>query len=436
MRLPLVLLTLLAALASARGDLASQIALAEEARDTHATIELLRRWLDVHPNDQEALQRQALLWLEVPDFDRAAHLLPGISDPGFVARAKADIARRQGGSLPAALEILRARWASAPEDAATGRQLSRDLLAASLSGEQVAVLDALIARKADAGLLLDRADAKRTLNDPQGALADFRKAASMDPDGQRVQSERPGFERLQAAAGHLAALAKLAAKPQTEIRKAYWSLYGGMAGPALAAARAGLASWPESAAGKILEARARTALGPSDADRAGTERMVDVGKPMESPEVLDGILDADAVLAARKDDTSARIDRAGWLTSAGQNALAHADIEAVLATSPGSIPALHLAVTISRRQGNFPAATAYAGRLEKLKAPRAVLCDVFTALGQMAFEQSNFPLALDFAERSLGIGSTPLAWELKAACHTRLGQLNEAADATKKAGRP
>jgi hypothetical protein len=51
----------------------------------------------------------------------------------------------------------------------------------------------------------------------------------------------------------------------------------------------------------------------------------------------------------------------------------------------------------------------------------------------MAFEQSNLPLALDFADRSIAAKPFPSIWKLKAACHTRLGQPNEAADALKKA---
>ncbi|MFA6271256.1 MAG: hypothetical protein WC657_08710, partial [Candidatus Paceibacterota bacterium] len=42
-------------------DLAKQIELARSDKDTHAEIELLRRWAELHPGDQAVLQHLATL---------------------------------------------------------------------------------------------------------------------------------------------------------------------------------------------------------------------------------------------------------------------------------------------------------------------------------------------------------------------------------------
>ena len=109
------------------------------------------------------------------------------------------------------------------------------------------------------------------------------------------------------------------------------------------------------------------------------------------------------------------------------------DIQTVLQSAPSNLSALHYAAAISLRQGNLPAATAYAEKLKTLNASREILSDVYAGLAQIAFEQSKFPLALDFAKRSIEAKPLAKVWKLKAACHTRLGQPNEAADALKQA---
>lgn len=434
MHAPLAIIAFLLSLAVARGDLAEQIAQAAADSDPHAQIELLRRWTDAHPGDQKALQNLVTLWLAVSDFERASDSLRAVSDAGFSARSEAEILWRRDKNVDGSVEVLRQRVTAAPEDRSSAILLADYLRQAGLPAEQVEVLEPLIAKHADPDLLLDRAQAWLALEDPRQALADFRRAASLDPDGRRVQAERPAFERLEQALADIAILEKLPPSTGRDLRLGFCRLSGGMNARARKSADAGLAIWPASASAKILSARARVAERALDAAKARSDLRVDVMAPAESPEALDGLLATDAALAEKPSDIQARTDRAGWLCLAGQNLLASDDIDAVLTASPSNIPALHLAVAISLRLGNFAAAAAHANRLESLKAPKAVLCDVMTGLGQLAFERSQFPLALDFANRSLAAGSTPEAWKLKAACHTRLGQPNEAADAAKKAG--
>ena len=185
--------------------------------------------------------------------------------------------------------------------------------------------------------------------------------------------------------------------------------------------------------GKILQARGLVANGTLTSAKALEERHVDVSAVLEDEKARQGILQADAVLAKKPGDPQALVNRASWLNNSAQYALAMDDIQAVLKTAPSDIPALHYAVAISLRQGNFPAAAAYAEKLKALKAPPDILSDVYAGLAQSAFMQSKFPLALDFAARSIAAKPLAQVWKLKAACHTRLGQPNEAAEALKQA---
>ena len=421
--------------AVAASELEQKLDLAREAEDTHAEIELLRRWLDGHPNDPKAVEELVGLWLEVPDFDMALQTLKQTTspEPGLVARTNAEVALRRDDKVQEALKILRARAAAAPKDRETRLLLAEYLAKAGERQEQIAVLDTLISEESDVDLLLDRAEAKLAADDPNGALADFRKAAADGPDESRVQSSRAAFERLESALAAIATLDKVPASPQAHFFKSYSWFYGGLPSRGLAEAVEGLRGWPDSIFGKILETRGLVANGTLTAAKAREERHVDVSATLDDEKARLGILQADAALSKNPGDAKTLIARASWLYPSAQYALAMDDIGTVLKADPSNITALHYAVGISLRQGNFPGATAYAEKLKSLKAPPDILSDVYGGLAQIAFEQSKFPLALDFANRS--IEAKPLAriWKLKAACHTRLGQPNEAADALKQA---
>ena len=437
MRAPLVVLLIASALpfAEAASDLVEKIDLAREANDTHAQIELLRRWLDAHPNDPDAVRELVGLWLAVPDYGLALQALnlAAPPEPGLAARTNAEVAWRRDDKIQEAVKILQGRAAEAPKDRATRLLLADYLAKAGQRKEQIAVLDSLIDEESDADLLLDRAEAKLAADDPGGALADFRKASVGGPDEQRVKNAQPGFERLEKAMEETGALGKLENGPTVSFQKAYWWLYGGLPGRSLAEALAGLKAWPDSVYGQILEARGLVATGSIDSAKARLERRVDTSAALEDGKARSGIVEADGNLSKKPGDLQALLQRASWLNDAAQYLLAMDDVESILKADPSSIPALHLAVAVSRRLANFPAATAYAQKLAGLKAPPDTLADVYAGLAEMAFEQSNLPLALDFADRSIAAKPFPSIWKLKAACHTRLGQPNEAADALKKA---
>jgi len=435
MRVPVLVLLIASALpfAEAASDLAEKLDLAREANDTHARIELFRRWLDVHPGDPDAVRELVGLWLAVPDYGMAEKALAFSPEPGLVARTNAEIARRRDDNIREAVKILQGRAAEAPKDRATRLLLADYLAKAGERKEQITVLDTLINEECATDLLLDRANAKLAADDPGGALADFRKASADGPDEPRVKNAQPGFERLEKAVEENEALDRLATGPPVAFEKSWWWFYGGLPSRGLAEARAGLKAWPDSVCGKILETRGLVATGKMDSAKARLERHVDTSAALEDGKARNAIVQADGILAKKPGDLQALLQRTSWLNAASQYTLALDDVESVLKSEPSNIPALHLAVAVSRRLGNFPAATAYAQKLGALKAPPDILADVYAGLAEMAFEQSNLPLALDFADRSLAAKPFPFVWKLKAACFTRLGQPNEAADALKKA---
>lgn len=437
MRVPLLVLLIASALpfAEAASDLVEKLDLAREAEDTHAQIELLRRWLDAHPNDPDAVRELVGLWLAVPDFGMAEKALNLATppEPGLAARTNAEVAWRRDVNIQEAVKILRGRASEAPKDRATRLMLADYLAKAGQRKEQVAVLNSLIDEKSDTDLLLDRADAKLAADDPVSALADFRKASANGPDEARVKNAQPGFERLEKVLEENEALDKLETRPQIAFEKASWWFYGGLPSRGLAEAVTGLKAWPDSIYGKLLETRGLVSTGVMDSAKARLERHVDTSAALEDGKARNGIVQADGILAKKPGDLQALLQRASWLNDASQYTLAMDDVESILKADPSNISALHLAVAVSRRLANFPAATAYTQKLATLKAPPDILADVYAGLAEMAFEQSNLPLALNFADRSIAARPFPSVWKLKAACHTRLGQPNEAADALKKA---
>ncbi len=419
----------------AESDLRDQLAMARENSDTHARIELLRRWLDVHPDDASAAVELTGLWMGVRDYDQALKSLKLVSDdPGLVVRTTAEVVWGRDDNKPEALRILRERVIEAPTDRPSQLLLAKFLGQAGEWEEQVSVLDALIAKQPDSDLLLDRADAKRSLDDPEGALADFRRAASLAPDAVGVRNQRPAYERLEAAMEATKQIQSTERGPRRHLQLGALWISGGLNNRALALAHEGLAAWPDSISGRILEMRALVSLGQLTEERALKDRRVDVKADMASEQARNGLLSADGALTKNPGDVAARLRRAGFLTEAGQFALAADDIRVVLQAKPENVNALHLAVVIDLRRDNLAGATAHALRLQALSAPKPVLADVFAGLAEASLAKFNSALALDFAEQSLAAQSNPRAWRTKAASLERLGRSSEATEALAQVG--
>jgi len=418
-------------LSTLQAGLPEQVEEARAASDTHAEIELLRRWLDANPDDQGALQRLTSLWLTASDFDMAEKTVGVVTDPGFGARTRAEILLRRDDNLKDALAVLRERSNAAPKDRDSRILLADYLRKGSLFTEQIVVLDSLLAGEPDANLLLDRAGAKLVAGQPEKALADFRRAASIAPEDERLARERAGYERVERALNEISDGSESAASPA--LFRAYWFLYAGLPSAAVEESRAGREAWPDSALGKILEARALASIGMIDATKARDEFRVELSTGLESPGAFSDLLAIEANLESNRADATARSARAGWLIKERQYLLASGDVEELLQASPKSASSLQLAVSLNRRLGNLSSAMAFANLLEKSKASQSTRSGALREVAELALEQSNVPLAMELATRSLNAQPSRAGWTLKAACHERLGQQAEAAEAKSKA---
>lgn len=426
----------------AEPDLGAQIQMARKAGDNLSEAELLRRWLDKRPQDAAARRQLVSLWLALPDYDMAAAALADWNnpEPGFAARTNAQIALKRDDDIDRALDILREQAKATPSDRETRLLLAEYLARDGFRPEQIAVLDRLISEKPAAGLLLDRALARRALDNPAGAVADARKAAAMAPDSARISNALPEFDRLEKALVEIARIEKDMRRDPASVRlrfeRALWQLYASLPAKALADAEAGLDQMPGSVAGLILKVRAQSGLGQIDGAKALSGFNVDLSKPLETPEILREIFQADNMLFKDPKSVDGLVTRSFHLNNGGQFRLAVIDCRSALELEPGDIASLNNAAFASCQLGNMPAATAFAQKLESLGPPPAALAQVLGFLASQAFQQSNFTLALEYAGRSLAANSDPEIWKLKAAALTRLGRTTEADDALKEAQTP
>ena len=423
----------------AAGDLSSQINMARADQDKPSEFELLRRWLDKHPGDAAVRRRLVSLWLDISDHDMAGSALADWKnpEPGFAARTKAEIFWQRDEAIDRALAILRERVKEAPSDRATRLMLADYLARDGYREEQVAVLDKLIADKPEADLFLDRALARRLLDDPAGAVADARKAAAKDPESARIKNALPEFERLQKALTEISGIEQSLRREPASVRlrleRSLWLLYGSLPAKALVDADFCLDRTPGSVIATILRVRALSGLGKTDKASALAEFGVDLTKPLETTELLRGIFQADKLLDADPKNSGAHVTRSFHLNNDGQYRLALADCRSALNLDPASLDALNNASFASSRLGDLTSATAYARKLESLNPPPTALARVLGFLADVAFKQSNFALTIEYADRSLAAKSEPAIWKLKAAALTRLGRTTEAEAALKEA---
>ena len=350
----------------AANDLSAQIQMASTDHDKPAEIELLRRWLDTHPDDASARRRLISLWLDIADYNMAESALADWKTPdsGFAAQVKAQVAWRRDDKIDRALGILRERAKAVPSDRETRLLLASFLARDGCRPEQVAVLNKLISEKPDADLLLDRALARRLLDEPAKAVADVRKAAALAPDSSRIKNALPEFDRLEKALGEIGRIEKELQRDPASARflleRSLWHLYAALPAKALADAEAGLKQMPGSAIGGILKTRALLGLGKIDAAKALAEYNVDSNRTLETPELFRGIFQADQMIAKDPSNATAYVVRSFHLNKDRQYTLAVIDCRHALDLEPANFDALNNATFASCNLGNIPAATAYA----------------------------------------------------------------------------
>ena len=424
----------------AADELFAQIQKARLDQDNLAEIELIRRWLDKHPDDATERRELVTLWLAVSDFNMAESALSEWknAEPGFAVRTTAQIALLRDKKLEQALDLLRQRAKAAPADRETRVLLATFLARDAYRAEQVAVLDKLILEKPSADLLFDRAQARRLLNEPERAVADARRAAAMDPESYRIKNGLPEFDRLEKMLVQIALIEKeLKREPGSAVllfQRALWRLYGSLPSLALADAQAGLDKMPGSVAGKILKVRAQLGIGQIDRTKALMEFHVNSTKPLETPELLQGVLLGDKMIAQDPKLAQAYVTRSFHLNNDEQYYLAVIDCRSALDLDPRNLDALNNATFASCKLGDIPAATSYVQKLQSLNPPPATLARMLGFLAEAVFQRSDYLLAIEYADRSLAAKPDPKLWKIKAAALTRLGRTVEA-DASLKAAK-
>lgn len=416
--------------------LREQLQLATEDHDTLARIELLRRILDAEPSDAAAHRALIDLWLSVSDYDMAEAALNGwpAAPADVVAITRAKVLRYRDEDLKGAIRTLSDYLAASPKDVTAWTQLVDCLQAAKDYPALLEALNAFIALDRSGKNLVDRANARQALGDFTGAISDARAAQSIEPEADIVKNSLPQFERLEETLKAIppldAALAKNPDDMQTLLDRAWWWRYGGVNDRSLADAEAAVKLSPESLSALIAKYRALYLLDRVKSWEARDQTKIDVSKSL-ALETARAILAADLALSKKPGDTTQLAKRAYSLNEAGQYALARADADEALGIDPKTAAAALEAIFALTMQGSDPAA--YFRQLEKADptAEQTSLANGYIA--DMYFRQSDYTVALEFAERGLAAQENERLLRVKASCLQRLGRGEEAAAAQKRA---
>ena len=427
-----ILLAGILSFSAARGStLREQLALADEANDTHARIEIIRRILETE-SDDELSGQLVNLWLSVSDYDMAESALKDwkTAPPGFQAGVTAEILYNRDEKPGEAIALLAAYHGKDAADLDITRQLARFYGAQGEQRKVAALLASAPGVSGDAPLLLQRARAKRALADFDGALADFALAEKVD--AKETESSKPSYERLQAALPQIkSATTRLEKNPkdyEALVARAYWYLASEAPDLARTDAETAYNLAPQSVAAAWLYARSAYSR-----QRALEEFSVDLDKGDPTPEVLGKLVKYDALLAAKPRDAAALIARSFQLSEASQFLLALKDAEAALAVSPSSADAhvekIYALIKLGRRSD----AAAVLPALEAAKPPAATLARASGYLADAELNAGNLDLALDYATKALKAQSSANLYKVRAAIFQRLGRVAEANDDLAKA---
>lgn len=413
-------------------EIAEQIKLARKDNDSNAEIELLRRLLDQNPNDTVARERVIRLWLNAPDFTMAESTLGEWKEapPNLTALVQASVLAERDGKMDAAILRLQAYVKNSPRDTELLELLSNYLARAARWPEQIVVLDQLVELEAYASDYLSRAEAKKQVGDYAGAVRDAKRALALSPDISLVKTTVPKFERLESVFPLITSTtAALAIKPENAVellKRGSAYLFGNVPDKALADADAAAKILPSSIYAIILKARAMSALGSREDYEIANEFLVNLGAPMETPKVAEGLIQSDVKIAASPDVASAFVNRARLLNLDQQNRLALIAAESALKLEPTNGSALLEAIYAASKSGQSDDATAYFRRLDQAKPMSESLALALGYLVESNFSASNYNQTLEFADRALKIKETESMLRYKSQALRRLGNDAEA----------
>jgi tetratricopeptide (TPR) repeat protein len=416
--------------------LREQLKLATTDDDTLSRIELLRRILDAEPGDAASHQLLIELWLKIADYDMAEAALKAwpAAPAGFAALARSEILLKRDKDVAGAIRVLREYLAIAPKDTNAWNALADALLTTDDAKGQLEALDALIALQPDSKRLIQRAQAKFRLGDYTGAIADAKAAQALSPDSDFVKGNIPQFERLAEALQMLPPLDAAIQKDPKDFAKllerSWWRRYGGMNTQSLADADAALAVVPDSLMARIARERVRYLLDEVKAEDVLRDELIDVRKA-HSLDAAQTIAASDLALAKNAKDIEALRKRAFALNDAEQYLLAQRDAETALTIDPKAVPVALEALYATEMLGQDPAALYR--RIEQMQPTKPQLATAASYLADFYLRQSNLPLALEFADRSLALREDIRVLRVKAAALQRLNRNDEAKAAMRRA---
>lgn len=426
-RFAIILLAALAVNFSAQGATTrEQLALAEEAGDTYARIELIRRILEKDPDD--ALSEELVnLWLSVSDYDMAEAALKDWKNApgGFQARVQAEVLYSRDEKRDDAIALLERYHGRDASDLEVARQLARYYADLREQGKIVQLLSGLPDISGDAPLLLARASAKRSLSDFDGALADFAQAEKADAAA--ANNVRASYDRIKNALPFIKASSDALVKNPDDfsarVNRAYWHLAADADRDLVREdAEAAHKLAPQSVAAILLYTRAACASKP-----ALDEFSVDLGKPDLSPESLGKLLKLDQLIEKTPGDSAALTARAFLLNdSPAQYRLALKDAETALASEPTNSAARLEKIFAQLQLGQPSAAAAEVLVMEKTSAPPARLAKAYGYLADADLKAYRLESALDYATKALKASPSAQSYQTRAAILQRLGRVSEA----------
>jgi tetratricopeptide (TPR) repeat protein len=409
-------------------SLREQLALAEKDEDTYAQIELIRRILEQEPRDAALRGRLADLWLSTEDVEMAESIVRDWQQAPAALRAKvlATVLFVREGKKTEAVALLERYLTEHPKDLEMTRQLAGYLAGMGEQKKLVDLLGKAPGVESDAGLLVTRALARRSLQDFTGALRDFEAADRTNPENESVVNNRPSFDRLRTAvAGIRAATNVLAEQPGDApalISRAYWYLSTGVANDAaFNDAEAAQKVNPDSMTALVLFAEASSRTGRLSAKDAREKLGVDVSKPLPSLTVLDDLWRQDRQILKDPKDVSALLRRSVELReNAQQGLLALRDAQSALSLDANNATARAAKISALAKLGNIEEAIAELKLAESAKLSPEALADSLSGLADAVMNTSQLELALVLSDRAIAAKPQARFYRQRAAILQRL----------------
>ena len=417
-------------------QLRAQLAVAKDAADKPAIIELSRRILAITPNDSDVWKTLAQTELESQDLDRLDQTLDAWQKavrhpPAALEDFRGALSFRRK-DYPDAERHWLAFLASKPPpaDAATEYDNLADLCAAQARWEDhAACRTKAIAAQDSAARRVSRAIAFLRLHKWDAAYADMAKANKMDATDPGVKEWLPQFERLQGFLPRIKALdAQIAKSPNGVgllLERARVFTLAGRPLLALDDAQRALKLQPAS-----MRVRIQTAEALLDVDRVDDAAKLEVGRDLRrgedkhvSEQALRELGALDARLLANPKDSDALSARSKILRELRQFTLSLADARAALAINDKSADAHFEAAQDLNSLGQEKEALEQV-RIATELDPRDSAKWFFR--GVLERQRANFSAAIESQTRSLAINESLVALAEREQCERRIGKIHEA----------